>query len=96
MAKIYAPVAAFSGVVAGVQFIGGEGETDRDAALAYFARQGYRIVFDAPEPEPADEPAVDEPAPAEDEAKPAEEEVAPKPKPATKRSVKPKSGASGE
>lgn len=95
MAKIYAPVAAFSGVVAGVQFIGGEGETDRDAALAYFARQGYRIVFDAPEPEPDDAPA-DEPAPAEDETKPAEDEAAPEPKPATKRSVKPKSGASGE
>lgn len=43
MAKIKSPVKGYTGVVVGVQFINGEGETDREAALAYFKRQGYSI-----------------------------------------------------
>lgn len=41
--KIYAPVADFSGKVAGVSFVDGKGETDSARALNYFARHGYGI-----------------------------------------------------
>jgi len=43
MAKITAPVADFSGTVAGVTFDAGTGETDNEGALAYFQRQGYTV-----------------------------------------------------
>lgn len=125
MAKIYSPVAAFSGVVVGVQFTDGEAETDRVAAIAYFERQGYDVEHDEPAEIAVDEIATDEiatdegkadegdenpPADADDEklseGQP-EETVTPEapketvteaeePKPATKRSVKPKAGASRE
>lgn len=56
MATITAPVAEFNGVVAGVHFADGKAETDNEAALAYFERQGYGV--DRPAKEPDDpEPA---------------------------------------
>ncbi|ORJ92581.1 hypothetical protein A6F55_23740 [Prescottella equi] len=37
------PVEGYTGIVAGVAFINGRGETDDQNALSYFARHGYRI-----------------------------------------------------
>ena len=42
--KIETPVAGFTGVVAGVSFAAGVGETEDPAALAFFARRGYTIA----------------------------------------------------
>ncbi len=43
MAAVTAPVAGYSGEVAGVQFVNGKAETDDDNALAYFRRHGYDV-----------------------------------------------------
>ena len=48
MAQVTAPVEGFTGTVVGVQFKDGHGETDNEAALAYFARHGYAIKADSP------------------------------------------------
>ncbi|MFI8850757.1 hypothetical protein [Streptomyces sp. 891-h] len=40
---IIAPVAEFTGVVAGVHFADGKAETDNENAVAYFLRQGYTV-----------------------------------------------------
>ncbi|OZE88037.1 hypothetical protein CH304_00255 [Rhodococcus sp. 15-649-1-2] len=50
MATITAPVAEFNGVVAGVHFADGKAETDNEAALAYFERQGYGVDRPAADP----------------------------------------------
>lgn len=44
MAHITTPVEGYTGVVAGVAFADGKGETAEPAALAYFARKGYGIT----------------------------------------------------
>lgn len=41
--KITTPVPGWSGVTAGVRFEDGTGETDNEAAIAYFQRQGYGV-----------------------------------------------------
>lgn len=48
MAKktIETPVEGFTGIVAGVQFVDGNGSTDDEAAIAYFERQGYKVAGD--------------------------------------------------
>lgn len=51
MAKITAPVAEFNGVVAGVHFADGKAETENEAALAYFERQGYGVDGPAEDPD---------------------------------------------
>ena len=45
MAKstIKTPVPGFTGLVAGVHFVDGEGSTDDEAAISYFERQGYTV-----------------------------------------------------
>lgn len=43
MAKITTPVEGFNGVVAGVHFANGVGETEDASALFYFERRGYGI-----------------------------------------------------
>lgn len=43
MAKITTPVKGFTGTVVGVTFSDGQGETENEAALAYFARHGYTV-----------------------------------------------------
>lgn len=53
MAHIQTPVKGFTGTVIGVDFKDGVGETDDEAALAYFERQGYDITPLAPGKEPA-------------------------------------------
>lgn len=45
---IQTPVEGFTGVVAGVNFANGVGDTDDPAALEYFARQGYDITPHCP------------------------------------------------
>lgn len=58
--KIQTPVENFTGTVAGVGFVKGQGETDDPIALAYFERRGYTIenngdqVVEIPEGEPTD------------------------------------------
>lgn len=54
MAGVTAPVQGFTGKVVGVAFTDGRGETDNEAALAYFARHGYTIEQGEPEPEEFD------------------------------------------
>lgn len=56
--RITAPNRHFSGVVAGVMFNSGVGETDNDSVLWYFVEAGYQV-------EPLDEPAPQEPQPEE-------------------------------
>ena len=62
--QIHAPDPGFSGVVAGVSFVGGVGRTGRGTALAYFRRQGYGVErveaasSDAPASEPSSEVAA--------------------------------------
>lgn len=43
MAKITTPVKGFTGVVVGVPFADGQGETDDESAIAYFNRHGYDV-----------------------------------------------------
>lgn len=50
MAVVVAPVEGFTGRVAGVAFVDGRAETTDGRALAYFTRQGYRIVKPSPAP----------------------------------------------
>ena len=57
MAKFKTPVEGFTGVVAGVTFKDGVGETDDAAAIAYFDRHGYKAGEKA-----AAKPAADEKA----------------------------------
>lgn len=53
MATIHTPVKGFAGVVAGVSFADGAGESSDPSALAYFERQGYVVtVEDAPKRAP--------------------------------------------
>lgn len=51
MAHIQTPVKGFTGTVVGVDFKDGVGETNDEAAIAYFERQGYDITPHSP---PAD------------------------------------------
>ncbi|MCA1008995.1 hypothetical protein LCL87_25065 [Rhodococcus hoagii] len=44
MAIVTAPVADYTGEVAGVTFVASKGETDDDNALAYFRRHGYEVT----------------------------------------------------
>lgn len=41
--KVHTPVKGYTGVVAGVAFADGVGETTDKNALAYFARHGYQV-----------------------------------------------------
>lgn len=43
MTQISTPVKGFNGIVAGVSFANGVGETDDEAAIAYFTRHGYVV-----------------------------------------------------
>ena len=56
MATINAPVKEFNGVVAGVHFAEGKAETDNEAAIQYFERQGYGVE------RPAEKPVEQKPA----------------------------------
>jgi len=50
MPKVRTPVAGFTGVSAGVEFVDGVGQTDDVRALAYFRRSGYQIDDDVEVP----------------------------------------------
>jgi hypothetical protein len=66
MATIHTPVEGFTGIVAGVNFAQGEGQTDKPNALAYFRRHDYTIEGDEPAPvvipegDPSDDWKVDQ------------------------------------
>lgn len=49
--RFQAPVANYTGLVGGVQFIDGLGETDDPNVVAYFARQGYTPIHEPQEGE---------------------------------------------
>jgi len=55
--KIHTPVKGFTGVVAGVTFADGVGETDDRAALAYFERHGYTVDAEPKAPFPDGAPS---------------------------------------
>lgn len=44
MAKIYAPNRGYTGKVAGVSFINGEGETEDKWLIQWFKNKGYKVV----------------------------------------------------
>lgn len=46
--QITTPVEGFTGTVAGVEFVNGEGSTTDSNAIAYFRRHGYTVVEPAP------------------------------------------------
>lgn len=48
MATITAPVKGFTGVVVGVAFADGKGETDDESAVSYFHRHGYTVETEKP------------------------------------------------
>lgn len=48
MAAIQTPVEGFTGLVAGVSFVDGAGESSDSSALSYFERHGYTISHDLP------------------------------------------------
>ena len=43
MAKVTAPVKAFTGTVIGVVFADGSGTAETESQIAYFERQGYTV-----------------------------------------------------
>jgi hypothetical protein len=55
MAKITAPQKGYNGVSVGVRFEDGVGETDNEAAIAYFERQGYTVEGSDPDAGAEDE-----------------------------------------
>lgn len=70
MARITTPVEGFTGVVVGVTFADGKGETDDQSAIAYFTRHGYTVEAEKPAPKKptAAEKAAAEKAKADKEA----------------------------
>lgn len=48
MVAVATPVEGFNGVVAGVTFVDGHGETDDENKLAYFRRRGYAVTTKKP------------------------------------------------
>lgn len=59
MAKITTPVEGYTGVVVGVSFADGQGETEDAAALAYFARHGYTVEHAEPDDEDEGDEVID-------------------------------------
>ncbi len=55
--RISTPVKGYDGVVAGVRFVDGIGESSTEAGLAYFRRHGYGITEVGDEPATQEEPA---------------------------------------
>lgn len=45
MARVLAPNRTYNGISAGVRFTAGVGETHNPAALAYFRRAGYELIY---------------------------------------------------
>lgn len=56
MATITTPVEGFTGVVVGVHFKDGAGETDNASAIQYFERHGYTVTA-GEDPAPLTQPA---------------------------------------
>lgn len=50
--RFQAPVANYTGIIGGVRFVDGLGETDDPNIVAYFNRQGYTPVHDPQEGDP--------------------------------------------
>lgn len=44
-AIVNTPVKGFTGVVVGVSFVDGTADVDNEAALAYFHRHGYEVIY---------------------------------------------------
>lgn len=94
-AVVKTPVKGYNGIVAGVTFTDGVGETDNAAALAYFTSQGYDVSAkkdDDAEAKAAKAKADDAKASQEAADAKAAEAKASTPKPAAKPAA-PKSSA---
>jgi len=44
MAKIQAPVKGYTGIIAGIPFVNGIGETENKWAIQWFKRKGYKVI----------------------------------------------------
>lgn len=44
MAKIYTPNRGYTGKIAGVSFVNGEGETENEWLIQWFKNKGYKVV----------------------------------------------------
>lgn len=67
MARVLAPNKKFTGVVAGVSFVNGVGETDEAFRLSWFENKGYTI--EVPKTEPKTDVDAEAKAAAEKAAK---------------------------
>lgn len=47
MTKIYAPNERYTGKIAGVSFVNGEGETEDKWLIQWFKNKGYKVVEEA-------------------------------------------------
>lgn len=68
MAAIQTPVKGFTGMVAGVSFVDGAGESEDSSALSYFERHGYTINQDLPNGEQSEEDGERDQTPPTDDA----------------------------
>ncbi|MGX4583360.1 hypothetical protein [Paenibacillus chitinolyticus] len=60
MAKIYAPNKEYTGVSAGVSFVGGIGETTDNARLEWFSEHGYEVEELAETPQQPADPELED------------------------------------
>lgn len=44
MAKIQTPVKGYTGIIAGIPFVNGMGETENKWAIQWFKRKGYKVI----------------------------------------------------
>lgn len=44
MAKIQAPVKGYTGIIAGIPFVNGIGETENKWVIQWFKRKGYKVI----------------------------------------------------
>lgn len=44
MAKIQTPVKGYTGIIAGIPFVNGIGETENKWAIQWFKRKGYKVI----------------------------------------------------
>lgn len=58
--RVTTPVRGFTGIVVGVQFTDGAGDTDNPTALAYFRRHGYTVSGEEHTPDSDDSDTTEE------------------------------------
>ena len=63
LAKIFAPNKDYTGVSAGVPFVKGVGETEKEHVIEWFKSKGYKVDEEIQETEIVDEPKENEETP---------------------------------